>query len=137
MNINNNSPISFGLKLHKDLVSSLEDDLSNRNGSSLTCSKRCIGRDLHAKMLMVSSWCDDTFELVETENKVSKKKGFGLKRVGDDNFVMPIKSSSRKSILTRFFVLRKEDVEKCIAGFDEALRKKNAKSVKKQIIKFR
>lgn len=124
MNINNNNPINFGMKVNKNLASTLKRELNNdcrRRSISHTAKSKyeTLTEELNKKLQEISDWGENSYELFETFDKLRDRRTIGIRKKRKPNNAHLFKPLG-KNLLKRFLTLKKEIVFKGIIKLENA-----------------
>lgn len=132
MNINNNCSVSFGMKVNKNLSSTLKNELVDNYKERLTSHTakvryQTLTKELDDKFQQISNWGEDSYELLETVDNVRNRRTIGLRNVNNPNRLYKFNSLG-KNLLKCLLTLKKDVVFEGIIKLEDS-----AKAVKSNL----
>lgn len=129
MNVNNTSPINFGIKVDKALVEEIQDYTVKRFKDKTSLVAQNAKGDIGKKALHITSWGSDEFELVKTDKKVLGRGMFALKHIDSEKIKYHLKSNGKSKLHTAFMAIQKEDICEGIERLNAKLVVENYKKI--------
>ena len=123
MNIKRNNSISFGIKVNKNLSSTLKKELKRDYADSLPLNATkhkytILNKELEEKFQQISGWGEDSYELFETIDKLRERRTIGLRKGSRPNSSYLFKPLG-KNLLKCFLTLKKSKVFEGILKLEE------------------
>lgn len=123
MNIRKNNSISFGIKVNKNLSSTLKKELKRDYAESLPLNATkhkytILNKELEEKFQQISSWGEDSYELFETIDKLRERRTIGLRNKNNQTCSYLFKPLG-KNLLKCFLTLKKSKVFEGILKLEE------------------